>query len=112
MKRIPLRDKNKEIVAYAFVDDDDYELLKQHTWCLNDAGYVRRVQHLENRTQARLAGRKSRRAKTVYLHRQVIKCEPHEQIDHVNRNKLDNRKSNLRIVTPGHNSANVPGSLN
>ena len=28
MKEIPLRNKHKEIVAYALVDDEDYEWLK------------------------------------------------------------------------------------
>lgn len=109
MKRIPLRNRQKQIVAYALVDDDDYENISQYTWCLNNYGYVRRVAHLETRTEARLAGRKSRRSKTVYMHREILQCSSAHQIDHINHDKLDNRKSNLRVTTPAENSANTPG---
>ena len=41
---------------------------------------------------------KKDRRNTVGLHRYIMKCPKGLQVDHINRNPLDNRKSNLRIV--------------
>lgn len=48
----------------------------------------------------------------VYLHRLVVfgnKLSAHHvvQIDHINRDRLDNRRENLRICSRGENMANV-----
>lgn len=40
------------------------------------------------------------------IHRLVIGAKRGECVDHINRNKLDNRRSNLRIVTRGQNAMN------
>lgn len=62
------------------VDDDDYEKYNHLVWHLSDTGY---------------AVRKS--GKTVRLHRLIMDCPEGMVIDHLNGDKLDNRKSNLRI---------------
>lgn len=43
---------------------------------------------------------------TIGLHRWVMDNPKNKQIDHINRNPLDNRKSNLRVVTCQENSQN------
>ena len=40
MKQIPLRDKNKNIVDYALVSDEDFEHLNQYKWYKSKDGYV------------------------------------------------------------------------
>lgn len=45
--------------------------------------------------------------KTVKLHRYVLKAKHNEIVDHINGNKLDNRKCNLRVITNGQNRANT-----
>ena len=43
---------------------------------------------------------------TVKLHRLIMNAQPLYQVDHINHNTLDNRKSNLRISTPNENYHN------
>ena len=42
----------------------------------------------------------------IYMHRLINKPSVGFEIDHINRNKLDNRKENLRIVTRSQNQMN------
>lgn len=78
----------------AIVDEEDYYNLSKNKWCISDNGYAKR-------------GTKSNKKITIhYMHRQVMGYPKGKVIDHINGNKLDNRKSNLRIVdqsTNGHN---------
>lgn len=46
------------------------------------------------------------RSTTVKLHRLIMNAQPWYQVDHINHNTLDNRKSNLRIATPNENYHN------
>jgi hypothetical protein len=40
------------------------------------------------------------------MHRVVIGAPPHLQVDHINRDPLDNRLCNLRLCTQSQNNAN------
>ena len=42
----------------------------------------------------------------IYLHRAILKPPKEMVVDHINRNPLDNRRCNLRIVTYQQNSFN------
>ena len=44
----------------------------------------------------------------VYLHRLLVDPTDDEQVDHVNRDGLDNRRINLRVCTRSQNRANSP----
>ena len=46
--------------------------------------------------------------KTQTLHRFLLDPPPHRQVDHVNGNKLDNRRTNIRVCNASQNSRNVP----
>lgn len=78
------------------VDNEDYEVLKKHKYYLDTSGYARR-------NNFKSSGPKNSH---IYLHREVIKCPDGLCVDHINRNKLDNRKCNLRIVTYLQNNLN------
>lgn len=82
------------------VDGEDYEYLRQWKWGYSNSGYAYRI--LTRSTD----GLRSQRI--LYMHRLLAKTPPDLQTDHVNRDKLDNRKSNLRVVTRSGNNHNRP----
>jgi hypothetical protein len=71
------------------VDDDVYEQVKDYNWFLSPLGYAMR---------ARLKSDHGNGQK-VLLHRYVIGAVNGQYVDHVNRNRLDNTRSNLRFAT-------------
>lgn len=89
--RIPLKNKDKVILDYSIVDEDDYKNVMKYKWHLSN-GY---------------ANAKIDR-KNVKLHH-FINGKPTENniTDHINQDKLDNRKCNLREVNRAFNSQNV-----
>jgi len=48
------------------------------------------------------------KTKLILLHRFILNPPPKKQIDHINRNTLDNRRNNLRICTNRQNCRNKP----
>jgi hypothetical protein len=89
--RIPLRNKNKVIVEYALVDEDDYEKVNKYKWHLNPGGYA----------QGKI-GRKD-----IRLHHFVFKKpEKGNIIDHINQDKCNDSKLNLREVSRSMNAHN------
>jgi len=44
--------------------------------------------------------------KRIRLHRYIMKACPGQIVDHINRNRYDNRKNNLRLVTRSQNMLN------
>ena len=81
------------------VDDDMYEFLKQYKWRLDSSGYAKRT--------TRINGIK----RTVFIHHIVLgeKLNVGFFSDHKNGVRLDNRKTNLRIVTKSQNAKNFKG---
>lgn len=74
------------------VDNEDYEKVSGHRWYLHHTGYA--------------YGRPRKGDSSWAMHR-IIMCPPqHLQIDHLNHNKLDNRRLNLRICDAITNSSN------
>ncbi len=49
------------------------------------------------------------RFRPEYFHRMILRCKPGDGqvVDHINRNSLDCRRGNLRIVTHSENHANA-----
>lgn len=71
------------------VDEADYGFLSQWSWGINSTGYARRT----IRKKANPGG-----FGTLLMHHLILCPPPGFESDHINGNKLDNRRSNLRIV--------------
>lgn len=84
----------------AIVDDDDYEELSKYKWHIldNKSGYAAR-NSLPHETFGP-------RRHHILMHRAVNKTPDGMHTDHINGNKLDNRKENLRTVTQNENAKN------
>ena len=89
MKRIPLTQGK-----FAIVDNEDYKMLMKFKWNYTHYGYARTgIGPRENH-------------KKILMHRLLINAMPGEEVDHINQNKLDNRKVNLRIANKSLNAIN------
>lgn len=75
---------------FTLVDDEDYLWLNRHKWfvCKEYA-----ATWLDNTNKK--------------MHRLILSAPPHLQVDHINGNKLDNRRFNLRLCTRSQNKANI-----
>jgi HNH endonuclease len=94
---IPLRNRAGELVAEALVDAEDFESVNAHRWCRNSEGYAVRTQ------------RDDGKARGIKMHREILGVTNSRiHADHINRNRLDNRRANLRAVTSAQNRQNVP----
>lgn len=86
---------------FALVDDEDYESLSQHKWMA--CGFAGREYAARN---APKAGGIRPSPSIVYMHRVIAGAAVGQEVDHRNRSRLDNRRSNLRICTHRQNSYN------
>lgn len=80
-----------------YFDLEDYDKVKQYTWCVEKSGYVVSTVYHEDGTKDRIS-----------MHRVVMDNPKGKQVDHIHGrfSKNDNRKSNLRIVTNQQNAMN------
>lgn len=94
--RIPLRRRDGTVRAYTLIDEIDAGQAT-HRWYLHNIGYAYRE----------LRGFSPRR--TVLLHREIAGLVPGDgrEVDHLNRDRLDNRRVNLRVVTHAENQQNM-----
>lgn len=74
-----------------FFDLEDYEKIKDYTWFVGKNGYLY-----------------SKKDEKFYLfHRMILNIENRDVlVDHINHNKLDNRKNELRIINKQNNARN------
>ena len=76
-----------------YFDKEDYKLVKDYCWRKDGTGY--------------LVSRERGTGKNMLLHRLVMNAKDGEVVDHINHDKLNNCKSNLRKCTQGDNVKNT-----
>ena len=84
----------------AIVDDEDYELLKDYHWTFDGRYACRSNWNKEYKKESK-----------IYMHKQIMGDPPASDIklhiDHIDRNKLNNTRGNLRFVSQKQNNRNV-----
>ena len=96
----------KQIVL---LDDEDYDRLQKYNHHLLLA-YDKTINgfyvHFKVKPLGvtKINGKDVRRC--IRLHRWIMNCPKHLEVDHINHNTLDNRKCNLRKVTNRENQLN------
>lgn len=91
---VPLHRRDGSIVGYATIDAADAEMVLAHRWRRTAFGYA-------------ITGSVSKDT-DVLMHRMLLGLArgDRRQGDHRNGDRLDNRRSNLRVVTNAQNSQN------
>ena len=80
---------NKEVV----IDKEDLSLIFPYRVGIGKNGYAYTNRHF-------------------LVHKLVCPCKKGQFVDHINRNRLDNRKDNLRLVTPSESNMNRKATSN
>lgn len=82
---------------FALVDDEDYDWLNQWKW-----------HALKNHRDFTFYAIKREGKEKVRMHRLILGLQKGDgkEVDHINHNGLDNRRSNLRIVSRSENQWN------
>jgi hypothetical protein len=89
--------RNSPIRGWALVDDEDFERFSAHSWHMHE-GYAARNERQPD-------GRK----RIVLMHREILGLERGDgwEADHINRDRLDNQRENLRVLTKGQQRQNM-----
>lgn len=98
---VPIYNNKGKVVAHMLVDNDDHDYAMSRTWRLNAKKYA----------CYSTGNVKTGTYKKHLFHRIIMNVEGDLKIDHVNRNTLDNRKSNLRVASDLQNQMNKRGYL-
>jgi hypothetical protein len=72
----------------ALIDENDWELISQFKWCAarEGSGHWVAIADVGNK-------------RYVKMHRLILGAKEGDEVDHINRDSLDNRRENLRLVT-------------
>lgn len=93
VKEIALTNSDKKVS----VDADNFERLSKYKWHLCANGYPCRSIY-ESSTQ---------KTKHSTMHREIMAAQKGEQVDHIDRNRLNNTRGNLRICNSSENGCNT-----
>jgi len=81
---------------YARVDDADFPALTKHRWMYSTKGYAIRAYKNDQD-----------RWRFIHMHRVIMDAQPGQLVDHIDGDRLNNSRANLRFVTPSQNAWNA-----
>lgn len=90
------------VIGHALIDATDAEWIGQWAWRLSNQGYAVRSE--------RVSGKFTR----IHMHRALLRLSEGDGFegDHQDRDRLNNRRGNLRSLLEGKNGQNVPSYKN
>lgn len=88
--------RSATIIGKLLLDSEDMHLLNEFSWHVGGNGYI----------ETEIGGRVKGNRRVVKLHRLIMMPADHELVDHINMDKLDNRRNNLRIADRSTNGMN------
>jgi hypothetical protein len=80
--------------AFAMVDDEDFDRLSRHKWHLNDSSYAVRCDYSNGAM------------KNIRMHHEVVVRQTGLDVDHIDGDRLNNQRANLRQCTRRQNLQN------
>lgn len=91
----------KKNIAAIQIDEDDYIkfFVKGNFISVSTSGYIRVNRYLGVKDRKSLYSQK-------YLHRLIMGAKKGEEVDHINHDRMDVRKKNLRLCKPSENAKN------
>jgi hypothetical protein len=87
-----LRTRDGSVSGQTVVDAEDFAVLDAYEWRLHTYGYA--IRSAPGRRQVR-------------MHRAIMDAPKGVMVDHKDRDRLNNRRSNLRFATAAQNGQNV-----
>lgn len=93
MQQIPLYSRARRSL-FALVDDEDFEYLIDYRWRSNSKGYAIRSHSVDGKEII------------VAMHREIMQPPPGLVVDHIDGNRLNNTRANLRVITQQQNLMN------
>ena len=100
----------------AKVSPEDYERLNKHSWYFQNTNrYAATNETVAGERYVSPKGESKPQQRTVLMHRVVMNVDgkkPRMIVDHINGDRLDNRRENLRIVSGSQNLWNRNNKLN
>jgi hypothetical protein len=90
--KVYYQNKDRVTVGHFLIDKEDVEKIKGYKWSVMNTGYIAAY----------------RGGKAILLHRFITDCPKGKEVDHINHDRTDNRKINLRICTRRQNCLNKP----
>lgn len=91
MKKIKLGSRSGEEI-FSVIDRYNFDILSKHRWCRSFFGYAVR--------------KDPNGPGIIWMHRIIMGAKHNQFVDHINGDKLDNRRCNLRFVNKPQNAWN------